>query len=114
MRISLLVLACFVFTGAAAAEVTLSIPLDLGNTGNVSSQTYSCGDREPFSVQYVNAGPNSLAIVPVDGEDRIFVNVLSASGAQYVSGEHVWWTKGDTAMLQNQLQDGSKLECAAE
>lgn len=76
MRISLLALVSPAVTGPAAAEVALSIPLDQGDTGNVSSQTYTCGDKEPFSVRYVKAGSNSLAIVPVDGENWSFVNGL--------------------------------------
>lgn len=114
MRISLLAPALLATTGAAAAQATLSIPLKAGAGDSVLSQTYSCGDGEAFSVQYVNAGPNSLAIFPIDGEERIFVNVVSASGAKYVSGAHVWWTKGDTATLENEIGAGSMADCHAQ
>lgn len=114
MRISLLALAMFACAGAAAAEATLSIPLKSGTTDSVESVTYSCGDGEAFSVQYVNAGANALAIFPIDGEDRIFVNVVSASGARYASGAYVWWTKGDTATLENEMEEGSIEDCHSQ
>ena len=37
----------------------------------------------------------------VDGQDVVFVNVVSASGAKYVSGVHEWWNKGADASLHN-------------
>ncbi|WP_289069526.1 MliC family protein [uncultured Aliiroseovarius sp.] len=114
MRISFLALASLAFTGTASAELALSIPLDLGHAGSVHAQSYSCGEEEQFAVQYVNTNANSLAIVPVDGEDRIFVNVISGSGAKYVSGAHVWWTKGDTATLENTLDEANVRECQAQ
>jgi len=39
--------------------------------------------------------------------------VVSASGAKYVSGAHVWWTKGDTATFLNELADSAPVECRA-
>jgi len=47
-----------------------------------------------FSVEYLNGAGNSLAIVPVDGDSRIFVNVVSGSGARYAAGEYIWWDAG--------------------
>lgn len=114
MRINLLALAMFATAGAAAADVNLSIPLQSGTMDSVESVTYTCGEAESFAVQYVNAGVNALAILPVDGAERIFVNVVSASGARYVSGAHVWWTKGDTATLENEMEEGSATDCVSE
>ena len=114
MRTSLLVIAMLASASAAAAQATLSIPLKIGTTDSVLSQTYACGDAEAFAVQYVNAGANALAILPVDGEERIFVNVVSASGAKYVSGADVWWTKGDTATRENEMEAGSLQTCTAQ
>ena len=37
----------------------------------------------------------------IEGEDVVFVNVISASGAKYVSGEYEWWNKGADASLHN-------------
>ncbi|WP_289069363.1 MliC family protein [Aliiroseovarius sediminis] len=74
-------------------------------------QSYSCNDGTQHAVQCVNTGANTLAIVPVDGQDRMVVAVVSASGAQYVSGVHVWWSKGDTATLKNTLETTEIEEC---
>lgn len=112
MRIRLLALALAGIAANAQAEAIITIPLPVGEAGNISSQSYSCGDGAVFSVQYVNAGANSLAILPVDGDMRIFVNVPSASGARYASGTHIWWSKGDGATLENEIVEGSMVECA--
>ena len=114
LRINLLAIATLASASAAVAQATLSIPLKIGTTDSVLSQTYACGDAEAFAVQYVNAGANALAILPVDGEERLFVNVVAASGAKYVSGAHVWWTKGDTATLENEMEAGSLQECKSQ
>ena len=111
-RLALVVFAMIYGPHMTAAQTTLSVALPLGPMDDVQTETYACGDGEVLSVQYINAGANSLAIVPIDGEDRIFVNVLSASGARYVSGADVWWSKGDTAILENTLEDDSR-DCAA-
>lgn len=114
MRISLMALAMFATTGPASADVTLSVPLMIGTTDSVLSRTYACGDADVFAVQYVTAGANALAILPIDGEERVFVNVVSASGARYVSGAHVWWTKGDAATLENEMKEGSLQDCRSQ
>lgn len=108
------VLVAGIANAAAGADVTVSIPLDIGAMDSVTSHRYSCGDGQDFAVQYVNAGANALAILSVDGEERIFVNVVSASGARYASGAYVWWTKGDTATLQNEMLEGGDLECQSQ
>ncbi|WP_158234178.1 MliC family protein [Oceaniglobus indicus] len=114
MRISLLTLASLAIAGTASADVSLSIPLELGTIGSVHAQSYTCGEAEPFTVQYINTDANTLAIVPVDGEDRVFVNVVSGSGARYVSGAHVWWSKGDTATLENTMDEKDVADCQAQ
>lgn len=114
MRISLLAAAMVASASAATAQATLSIPLRIGTTDNVLSQTYACDEAGSFAVQYVNAGANALALLPIDGEERIFVNVVAASGAKYVSGAYVWWTKGDTATLENEMTEGSLQACKAQ
>jgi membrane-bound inhibitor of C-type lysozyme len=114
LRFSILAIAMATGTTAASAQAVVSIPLDIGPADTVSSQTYACGEAEPFAVQYVNAGANALAVLPINGETRIFVNVVSASGAKYVSGTDVWWTKGDSATLENELESGSLQECKAQ
>lgn len=54
---------------AAAAQtgVTLSLANELGDAG-LRSVVYSCTEGEPFTVRYIDAAPNFLAIVPVPEE----------------------------------------------
>lgn len=95
----------------AAAVIGLSCPSvwaapatsDGGNIivsgGRRDAVAYDCGAAGRRKVTYVNAEGNALAILHVDGSRRIFVNVASGSGARYVSGIYVWWTKGREASL---------------
>jgi membrane-bound inhibitor of C-type lysozyme len=48
----------------------------------------------PFSVAYLNSGPNSLAVVPVAGHPLIFSSVNSGSGSRYAAGFFIWWDAG--------------------
>ena len=91
---------------ALASPAIAAVGLDVGITltGDVQIQTivYGCGEALPeLTVKYVNAVPNFLAIIPIEGVDHVFVNVISASGAKYVSGEFEWWNKGSDATLHN-------------
>lgn len=79
-------------------EATITIPVP--DAAEVQSATvrYTCGTG-PLSVEYINAGPVSLAVLTVDGEFLVMSNVLAASGARYAGGRYIWWTKGDTGDL---------------
>ena len=97
-----LIAASLVLASPAIAAVGLDVGITL--TGDVQIQTivYGCGEALPeLTVKYVNAVPNFLAIIPIEGVDHLFVNVISASGAKYVSGEFEWWNKGSDATLHN-------------
>ena len=86
----------------ALAAVDLNVGINL--SGDVQSVTavYGCGEgTEPLTVKYINAEPNFFAIVPIEGEDVVLVNVVSASGAKYVSSVWEWWNKGSDASLHN-------------
>lgn len=98
----------------ASGNPILSIPLPLTEESSIVPVEYSCTDGETLQVSYVNAGENRLAILPVDGVERVFVNVVSGSGARYVAGEYEWWSKGDNASLTDQLGDGDTQECKAQ
>lgn len=64
------------------------------------SVDYKCENGRKFTVQYLNKGDNSLAVVPVsDNSTLVFSNVISASGAKYAAGQYIWWTKGEEATL---------------
>lgn len=110
-----LALPCLIaLAGAADAEALLSIPLALGPDSTIIRASYSCNGADPIAVQYVNAGQNHLAILPVEGAERIFVNVVAASGARYVSGQYEWWTKGETAAFSDTLSDAAAQDCVSK
>ncbi|WEX10098.1 MliC family protein [Chelativorans sp. AA-79] len=91
---------------AEATEITIELP------GEVAVErvkvSYDCGGNS-MSVDYVNAGPVSLAVFEHEGEPVIAAAGLSASGVRYVGGRLVWWTKGPEASLY----DATKGENAA-
>lgn len=90
-----------------ALEADLQFTLTFDGDAQRDVLTYQCeGMDDTFRVDYINAHPNFLAIVPVDGEKLIFVNVMSASGARYQAGEYTWWTKGNDADLYSAFKDG--------
>lgn len=93
-----------------AADIVIRLPQGSA-TRNVV--TYSCEGRTPIRVEYINAGPNALAVVPVAGDTLVFANVLSGSGARYASGPYIWWTKGNKADLYDQRQgeDAKPIGC---
>lgn len=91
-----------------------SLTLDLGPEADVQSLRYLCDGDRSLSVQYVNTDANSLAMMTLDGGERIFVNVIAASGARYVSGAHEWWTKGDAATLTDLTGTADALDCRAD
>ncbi len=65
------------------------------------STVYDCGTRK-IQAEYINAGPVSLAALSINGEFVVAANVIAASGARYAGGRYVWWTKGNTATLEDQ------------
>jgi membrane-bound inhibitor of C-type lysozyme len=67
----------------------------------------------PFTVEYLNAGENHLAVLPVHGQALIFANVIAASGARYAAGRYIWWDAGDRGVtLYAEGVDGHpKAEC---
>ena len=86
----------------ALAAVDLNVGINLSGDVQIVTAVYGCGEgTEPLTVKYINAEPNFFAIVPIEGEDVVFVNVVSASGAKYVSGVWEWWNKGADASLHN-------------
>lgn len=97
---------------AAEAAAGARTVLDLPGDAQITTSTYTCDGKDappPFSVQYVNAAPNFLAILPVDGKTLVFSSVLSADGARYAAGPYVWWTRGATASLAD-LRKGKDAE----
>jgi membrane-bound inhibitor of C-type lysozyme len=86
----------------AMMGVDVSAAVILSFAGNFERNLvqYQCDDgTDPFAVEYINAAPNFLAVIPVgpDRQKQLFVAVLAASGVKYVSGQYEWWTKGSDA-----------------
>ncbi len=84
--------------GVQAADLTLPVPVDGVRQTTVD---YTCEGGDTMRVVYVNAGQNSLAIVPQGGEKIIFANVLSGSGARYAAGSKIWWSHQGEATLSD-------------
>jgi len=89
------------FATPALADVTIGVGLNLSGNAEVKVATYDCEGHDPLTVQYLNAAPNFLALLPIDGQVQIFVNTISASGAKYESGQYIWWNKGSDATLSD-------------
>lgn len=95
---------------AAAAEVSLTLNLGLDDA-KVHSATYDCATAGDIDVHYFTSDNNTLAVVPVGDDDRIFVNVVAASGSRYVAGAYEWWSSAQGATLRNTLTDETLLSC---
>ena len=80
---------------AQAVQTTLT--LSLGGDAEQHTVQYDCGEFGQISIEYINAAPNFLALVPYEGSTLIFAAVMAASGARYASGNYEWWTKGAEA-----------------
>ena len=101
MRLLLAAAALTTLASPAFAEVTVGLGVSITGDAEVKSAKYDCTGHDPFIVQYVNAAPNFLALIPIDGQTMVFVNTISASGAKYEAGQYVWWNKGTDATLSD-------------
>lgn len=90
-----------------SAQVVLSLTGDFQKT----THQYQCEGLEPFTVEFINAEPNFLAIVPVGPRKMVFVNVISADGAKYVAGQYEFWTRGSDATLTDLQATPQSVEC---
>lgn len=98
MKSAVLFLALVAPAGMAAAQ-DLRIPLPDGVTPRTLSVSYVCAGGGPLRVQYLSAEGISLAVLPVEGQQLVFANVLAASGVRYAAGAYVWWEQGQSASL---------------
>lgn len=86
-------------------DVSAQVVLSLQGSFERNIVEYQCEGLEPFKVDFVNAKPNFIAIVPIGPEKLVFVNVMAASGAKYVSGQYEFWTKGSDATFTDLMAD---------
>jgi len=101
LRVAVLVWLAIAAASPALADVSIGIGLTITGDAEIKNTTYDCGDAGKLAVQYVNAAPNFLAVIPIKDQKLLFVNTISASGANYESGQYVWWNKGADATLSD-------------
>jgi membrane-bound inhibitor of C-type lysozyme len=67
----------------------------------------------PFTVEYLNAGDNHLAVLPIHGQALVFANVISGSGARYAAGRYIWWDAGarGVTLYADGVDGHPKAEC---
>lgn len=98
--------AAFAAHPAPALETGLQFVLTLPPGAERQVVDYNCeGGDSPVTVEYLNAAPNFLAILPVDSETMIFVSVQSGSGVRYVASHYEWRTRGAEAGLFDLMSD---------
>ncbi|RIY00113.1 hypothetical protein D3218_12525 [Aureimonas flava] len=94
--------------GAKADPLTLDLP----GAPERMRFAYECSDGVRREVEYVNLPDNDLALVEAGPSRRLFVGVISASGAKYAAGAQVWWSKGTEASLLDVTKgDAPVAEC---
>ncbi len=101
MRYAALLAEMVLWIGAAALAEDLTVPLHGVQVTRIRA-SFTCGSdgvalglpSQPFTVEYLNAGENHLAVLPLHGKSMVFANVISASGTRYASGRYIWWDAG--------------------
>ena len=67
---------------------------------SASTQSPAAKRLPPLGFHKTEAAPEAWLCTPFC-EDVVMVNVVSASGAKYVSGVWEWWNKGSDGTLHN-------------
>jgi membrane-bound inhibitor of C-type lysozyme len=104
---------------ASANDLTIHLP----DNSSVSRQTvqYRCDAKGsdigvpsgPFAVEYINAGGNSLVVVPISGKGLIFSSVISGSGVRYTARQYTWWdAKGSVTLSADSMNGKVQSSCS--
>jgi membrane-bound inhibitor of C-type lysozyme len=101
MRYSAVLAGAVLGISAMALAEDLTVPLPGVQVERIRA-TFTCGAEgvalglpaQPFTVEYLNAGENHLAILPLHGKSMVFANVMSGSGARYAADRYIWWDAG--------------------
>ncbi|MEO6910213.1 MAG: MliC family protein [Edaphobacter sp.] len=101
MRYGVLIAGAMLWAGTSALAESLIVRLPGVEVTRIRA-SFACGAEGvalglpagPFTVEYLNAGENHLAVLPVHGKRLIFANVIAASGARYAAGRYIWWDAG--------------------
>lgn len=99
------------------AAAVVSIPVPGADAVESQSARYRCDDGRKVEVEYINAGPVSLAVLAFDGVFVVASNVIAASGARYAGDRYVWWSRGrDEATLETlgAPEGAEPVSCRAE
>jgi membrane-bound inhibitor of C-type lysozyme len=112
-KVFMAVLVAMGLAGATQAE-DLTVHLPAGATISQKTVQYQCDAQGPkigvpsgpFSVEYINGGGNSLAVVPISGNSIIFSNVMSGSGARYTAQQFTWWDAQGSVTLYSDAFSG--------
>ena len=105
------------FASPAMADAGVTLGLTLSGTAEIKTVQYTCKNHDPVAMQYINAEPNFLAVLPLDGKSLVFVSVLAASGTKYASGQYELFGKGPEITLQDTtegLDAAPVLQCTAD
>jgi membrane-bound inhibitor of C-type lysozyme len=108
--------------GVSSASWAEDLTIHLPSNASISRKSvqYQCDSQGikiglpagPFSVEYINGGGNSLAVVPISGNLLIFSNIVSASGARYTAREFTWWeAKGAVTLYSDSLAGKAQSAC---
>src|SRR5665213_1245006 len=107
-------------TGASALAEDLSVRLPGVEVTRIHA-SFECGadgvalglPSGPFTVEYLNAGENHLAVLPIHGQALVFANVISGSGARYAAGRYIWWDAGGrgVTLYADGVDGHPKAEC---
>jgi membrane-bound inhibitor of C-type lysozyme len=108
----IIALAAILGVGGDVTGSSVQVMIALSGDAERRIVRYECDGVQPFAVEYVNAAPNFLALVPVEGHTMVFANVAAASGARYVAGSYEWWTRGAEATFADTLRtDAEPVTC---
>lgn len=108
-------LSCALAAWFVLAAPVRAVELDLPGEAIRHIVAYTCSDGIDRSADYVSVGGNDLALLDLDGERRLFVAVIAASGVRYASGAHIWWTKGAEATLFDETRpDDEGIACRSK
>ena len=89
---------------APAGASDLLIHLQGTDRATRSTAHFQCDSNAPklgfpagvVTVEYINSGGNSLAVLPIGGRSLIFAGVVSGSGARYAASRYTWSDGGVT------------------
>ncbi|WP_417309949.1 MliC family protein [Devosia sp.] len=92
-------------------DVSAQVVLSLEGAFERNIVEYDCELIGTIKVDFINAAPNFLAILPIGPRKMVFANVMSGSGAKYVAGQFEFWTKGTEATLTDLQATPPSVNC---